>query len=139
MEGEAESYRGVSVLFIDDGRDPVMTLYSQSTGEEHRSIELKEFETEESLIELMKNLGFSKRTKKEYEVYKDRQQKMRWCFRMGELFWGYQLPEELGGLLRLVPLFSVSWVEGWSVVFEGAIGGVGFCELAEEVKLEFGI
>ena len=77
MEGEAESYRGVSVLFIDDGRDPVMTLYSQSTGEEHRSIELKEFETEESLIELMKNLGFSKRTKKEYEVYKDRQQKIQ--------------------------------------------------------------
>ena len=77
MEGEAESYRGVSVLFIDDGRDPVMTLYSQSTGEEHRSINLKQFETEEELKELMRQLGFSKRTKKEYEMYKEKQQKIQ--------------------------------------------------------------
>lgn len=77
VDGEAESYRGVSVLFIDDGRDPVMTLYSQSTGEEHRSIQLKDFETEEALKDLMKNLGFSKRTKKEYETYKERQEKIQ--------------------------------------------------------------
>lgn len=50
-----------------------MTLYSQSTGEEHRSINLKEFETEGELKELMRQLGFSKRTKKEYDMYKEKQ------------------------------------------------------------------
>ena len=77
MDGEAESYRGVSVLFIDDHRDPVMTLYLQQTGEEQQRIELKQYKTMEELKALMSKFGFSKRTKKEYEAYKTKQRKIQ--------------------------------------------------------------
>lgn len=75
VDGGAESYRGVSVLFIDDHRDPVMVLYLQATGEEQRRIPLIQYDSEEALTGLMTSLGFTKRTKKEYEAYKEKQAK----------------------------------------------------------------
>lgn len=77
MDGEAETYRGVSVLFIDDGRDPVMTLREQATGKERERIQLRLYNSEEKLNELMKSLGFQRRTKKEFEKYKTRQRKLQ--------------------------------------------------------------
>jgi len=70
---EAETYLGVSVLFIDDGRDPVMTIKEHATGVEREHIQLKDYDSKEALRGLMKKYGFGKRTKKEYERYKSRQ------------------------------------------------------------------
>lgn len=76
MDGEAESYRGVSVLFIDNlSSDPVMTLYLQQSGEELRRISLIHYHTMEELTALMTTeLGFDKRTKKELAVYEKKQE-----------------------------------------------------------------
>jgi hypothetical protein len=78
VDGHAERYLGASVLFIEDGRDPVLTLKEQATGRIRERIHLKEYNSEEALRELMETkLGFQKRTQKEYERYKQRQRKLQ--------------------------------------------------------------
>ena len=77
VDGDAEMYRGVSVLFIDDGRDPVMTLYEQATGKERERIALKDYNSEEALTLLMEKLGFQRRTRKEYSIYKTKQRQLQ--------------------------------------------------------------
>lgn len=77
MDGTAESYVGVSVLFIEDGRDPVMSIKEASTGKERERIQLKDYNTEEALIGLMNKYGFQKRTKKEFQKYKSKQRALQ--------------------------------------------------------------
>ena len=68
---------GVSVLFIDDGRDPVMVVTEQSTGRQRERIPLKDYDSEEALKELMAKFGFQKRTQREYQSYKAKQRKFQ--------------------------------------------------------------
>ena len=69
VDGHAESYKGVSVLFVD-GLDPVMVVKEQQAGGQVRQVvELKEYKTLQELQDLMDKLGFQKRTRKELERY----------------------------------------------------------------------
>jgi hypothetical protein len=69
LDGHAETYRGVSVLFIADGRDPVMVIKDEVGGKVRQRIQLKQYKTVPELHELMENLGFQKRTRRELERY----------------------------------------------------------------------
>lgn len=77
MDGEADSYRGVTVLFIDDGRDPIMALHEQSTGKLIEKINLLDYDSLEELTGLMNKYGFQKRNRKELERYRNRQLKLQ--------------------------------------------------------------
>jgi hypothetical protein len=68
LEGHAETYRGVSVLFVD-ARDPVMVIKEQVGGKARQSIPLKHYKTVAELHELMEKLGFQKRSRRELERY----------------------------------------------------------------------
>jgi len=78
LDGIAEQYRGVSVLYIDDGRDPVMVVKQQQTGIEQQRIQLQHYASLEELRHLMEEkLGFQKRTKDEFRAYKKRQEEIQ--------------------------------------------------------------
>jgi hypothetical protein len=59
----------VSVLFIEDGRDPVMVIKEKVGGQERQRIPLKRYKTVKGLHKLMEKLGFQQRTRKELEHY----------------------------------------------------------------------
>lgn len=76
-QGDAESYRGVSVLFVSDGRDPTMVVTDQDDNTT-RKIPLKDYNSKDRLIALFEEeLGLAKRTGFELRRYKQRQRKLQ--------------------------------------------------------------
>ena len=77
LDGEAESYQGVSVLFISDGRDPTMVLTDQEDNH-HRTIQLKDYKTRAELVTLFEHdLGFTKRTDEQVQKYRRGQRRLQ--------------------------------------------------------------